>query len=59
MDYIKRWLMPQDLLKEYELSLTLQNRLRSEKKIPYSKVGRQVRYDRHEIDKWFEDHRIT
>ncbi len=55
----KRWLTPQDLLTEFNISIKIQNRLRSEKKMPYSRVGRQVRYDRIEIDKWFEEHKIV
>ena len=55
----KRWLTPQDLLTEFNISIKIQNRLRSEKKIPYSKVGRQVRYDRVEINKWLENHAVA
>ncbi len=55
----KRWLTPQELAVEFNISITVQNRLRSAKTMPYSRVGRQVRYDRIEIDKWLEDHRVS
>ncbi len=55
----KQWLTPQELLSEFSISIKIQDRLRSEKKIPYSKVGRQVRYNRDHINQWFEDHAVV
>ncbi len=59
MEHVKRWLKPHDLLDEYGISISMQNRLRSEKRVPYARIGRQIRYDRLEIDKWLEDHKIA
>ena len=53
------WLNPIQLLEYISISIKTQNRLRSEGKIPYCKVGRQVRYNRHEIDKWLTDHKVA
>ena len=61
MQYLpkKRWLSPTDFEKEFDISKSTQAKLRMQKKIPYSKVGRFIRYDREKIDKWFEDHTIS
>lgn len=59
MDTLRKdWLTPVDLLEEFGITIKIQNRLRSEKKIPYSKVGRQVRYSRERINQWLESHVI-
>ena len=55
----KQWLTPTDLLEEFNIGIKTQNRLRSEKKIPYSKVGRQVRYSRDRINMWLEEHKVV
>jgi len=54
----KEWLNPDDLVEEYGISIHSQNRLRMEKKIPYSKIGKLVKYKRSEIDRWIESHAI-
>lgn len=54
----KRWLTPDDLANEYGFSKSNQDKLRMKRRIPYSKVGRYVRYDRLEIDKWLETNKI-
>lgn len=50
-----RWMKPIDLEHELGFSIENQAQMRSKKKIPYSKVGGYVRYDRFKIDKWLED----
>jgi len=61
MQYLpkKRWLSPTDFETEFDISKSTQAKLRMQKKIPYSKVGGFIRYDREKIDKWFEDHKIS
>lgn len=54
----KRWLTPNDLAIEYGFSKSNQDKLRMKRKIPFSKIGRYVRYDRLEIDKWIENNRV-
>ncbi len=56
--YKKRWLSPFELEKEFGIKEGTQATLRMNKKIPFSKVGRFIRYDRHEIDKWLESHKV-
>ena len=55
---LKRWLTPDDLVKEYDFSKSNQEKLRMNRKIPFSKVGRYVRYDRVKIDLWLENNSI-
>jgi membrane peptidoglycan carboxypeptidase len=35
----KEWLTPEELEREYGISITAQNRMRMERRIPYSKIG--------------------
>jgi len=59
--YQKRWLSPDDLANEYGFSKSTQAKMRmasSKSKLPFSKIGRYVRYDRFMIDKFLENHQI-
>lgn len=53
------WLTPEQLTNEYGISKRNQERLRQEKIIPYSKIGRLVRYNRSEIEQWFISHKVA
>ena len=50
----KRWLSPKDLENEFGFGMSNQAKLRMSNKIKFSKIGRYIRYDRLEIDKWLE-----
>jgi predicted DNA-binding transcriptional regulator AlpA len=54
----KEWLTPEELQEEYGISIHAQNRMRMERRIPYSKIGKFIRYKRSDIEKWLEDHKI-
>lgn len=57
----KRWLSPSELAEEFGISKSTQSKMRmrsSSSTLPYSKVGKFVKYDRVAIDKWLEDHKI-
>jgi len=54
---LKRWLTIEDVEREYEFNNNTQKRMRRLKLIPFSKVGKKIRYDRLELDKWLEDNR--
>jgi hypothetical protein len=54
-----RWMDPKQLETEYGFSVNRQARLRAEKIIPFHKIGSYIRYDRHEIDRWIEEHRVV
>lgn len=50
----KRWLTPDEVEKEFNISKSTQAKWRMQKKIPFSKVGKFVLYDLHEINNWLE-----
>ena len=57
----KRWLTPSELENEYGFSKSTQAKMRmasNSATLPFSKVGKFIRYDRHAIDAWLEDHAI-
>ena len=57
----KRWLSPEDIEKEYGFSKSNQAKMRmatSSSEIPFSKIGKYIRYDRILIDEWLEYHQI-
>lgn len=56
---LKRWLSPYDFEKEYGIKQSTQAKMRMNKIIPFSKIGKFIRYDRYEIDKWLENHRVV
>ncbi len=55
----KRWLTPKDLFDEFLIGLQTQAKMRRDKRIPYSKVGKFIRYDREAINEWLEDHAVV
>ena len=57
--HLKRWLTIEDVEREYGFSNNTQKRMRMLKQIPFSKVGKKVRYDRLELDRWLEDNRAV
>lgn len=56
----KRWLSPTDFEKEFSIKISTQAkmRIRSKNKLPHSKVGKFIRYDRLVINLWLEENRI-
>jgi len=51
----KEWLTPQDLENEFGIKVSTQNKMRSAKRLPYSKIGKFVRYSRTKINQMLED----
>ena len=56
---LKVWLSPQDLENEFGIKMSTQNKYRMAKKLPYSKVGKFVKYSRAKINKLFEDAEVV
>jgi len=54
----KEWLTPKELAQEFRFSESTQAKYRMERKIPFSKIGRYIRYSRDEINKWLEVNRV-
>jgi len=55
----KRWLTIEELESEYGFNRHTQSRMRHLKTIPFSKVGKQIRYDRELINEWLESKRVN
>jgi hypothetical protein len=56
---MKRFLNKFELETLYGFKIDFQAKYRSQKKIPYIKIGGIVKYDRVEIDKWIEAHAVV
>jgi len=57
----KRWLNPSELEMAYGFSKSTQAKMRmhsNDSNIPFSKIGKYIRYDRVAIDKWLEEHQV-
>ena len=57
----KRWLSPSDLEIEYGFSKSTQAKMRmasNSSTLPFSKIGKYIRYDRFTIDAWLTEHTI-
>ncbi len=54
----KEWLTPNDVFEIYEISTSTQAKMRMSRKIPFSKIGKYIRYSRTEINKWLQDHSV-
>jgi len=54
-----RWMSIEDFRLQFGISKPTQARLRKNGNLPYSKIGKVIRYDRILIDKYFEDHRVA
>ena len=55
----KTWIDPEGLFEEFGISIPTQNRYRKERKIPFSKVSRFIRYNRDDINTWLKNHTIV
>ncbi len=49
------WMTIQDFEDEFQVSVQLQASWRHKKRLPYSRIGNTVRYQRSKIDKFFKD----
>jgi len=54
----KLWLTPKELESEYSISVSTQAKWRMDRKIPFSKVGKFIRYNRNEINQWLKDNTV-
>jgi len=54
----KRWLNSKELAALYDISDSTQSRWRKDGILPYSKIGKVIRYDRLAIDKMLEEHLV-
>jgi len=54
----KKWLNPRELHQEYGFSLSTQAKYRMDRKIPFSKIGKYIRYNRDDINKWLSSNSV-
>lgn len=54
----KQWLNPRELEQEYGFSLSTQAKYRMDRKIPFSKIGKYIRYSRDDINEWLNSNRV-
>ncbi len=52
----KRWLTTEDFEEEFKVGYKTQEKMRKERRMPFSKFGGRVYYDRKLIDKTLEEH---
>ncbi len=50
----ERWMTPEQLKERYGFTTGNQAKMRMNRKIPFSKMGKYIRYDELEIIKWME-----
>jgi hypothetical protein len=55
ISFQNEWLTPKQLEAEYGIKVSTQNKMRMARKLPYSKLGKFVRYSRVKINKMLED----
>lgn len=58
---LKKWLSPAELEAEYGFSRNNQSKMRMQSNnsnIPFSKVGRYIRYNRDAINIWLQNHQV-
>ena len=55
----KLWLSPKDILAEFDIALSSQAKMRMQRKIPYHKIGKFVRYKRTDINIWFDSGKVV
>ena len=55
----KEWLSPLELEEEFGIKRSTQNKMRMKKIIPYSKLGKFVRYSRIKINQMLEDAEVA
>lgn len=56
---MKVWLTPNELEREYGFSKSTQSKYRMNKKIPFYRVGKFIKYEKSEIDNWISQHQIV
>ena len=57
----KQWLTPVDVANsedDFAISKSTQARLRTERKIPFVRMGRQIRYERVKLEEWMRKHEV-
>jgi len=55
----KEWLNPKEVSKEYKISISILAKWRMERKhLPFSKVGKYIKYKRADVEAFLNSHRV-
>jgi len=54
----EQWITPEQLEKELGITIATQNRLRSDRQIPFTKVGKYIKYNKQVINDWLLNNMI-
>jgi hypothetical protein len=54
----EKWIDTDGLEKEFGIKKSTQALYRSKRKIPFSKIGGFIYYDRKKINEWIENHSV-
>ncbi|MDR0762235.1 MAG: helix-turn-helix domain-containing protein [Campylobacteraceae bacterium] len=54
----KEWLSPRELELLYGIKKATQAKYRMARKIPYSKIGQFIRYNKEAINQWLANHNV-
>jgi len=52
------WMTPEELEKELGITISAQTRMRAERKIPFYKIGKFIKYNKQEISEWIKSHKV-
>ena len=52
------WMTPEELEKELGITISAQTRMRAERKIPFYKIGKFIKYNKQEINEWILSHKV-
>ena len=55
----KEYISPEELAREYGMSVSTQSKMRSAKKIPYHMIGSYVRYKVSDIHDWLDEAKVV
>ena len=55
---VNEWMSPHDLDKEFGIKISTQNKMRMEKRLPFSKFGKKVFYSRAKINQLLLDSEV-
>ncbi len=55
----KRWLTILDFAALFGISKTTQQTMRNKSQLPFSKIGKMIRYDRLKIDEFFSQNAVV
>ena len=59
MEVLTEWLKPQDVKREYGFSVSTLAKWRMDNKnLPFSKMGKYIRYQRSDIETFIESNRV-